>query len=211
MLLLQSKKETSGFHNAGEKIPPLETKIQPMKDTTIRLDDKTFRLSIPYARIEAAVGETAGRIDRDYAGKERPLFVGVLNGSFMYMAELMKHVSIPCEISFVRVSSYEGTASTGRVRELLGLSDDIAGRHVIVVEDIVETGTSIGHIKAMLRERGAASVAVTALLFKPDCLQTGTPPEYCALTIPDRFIVGFGLDYNQLGRNLKDIYEIVHE
>ncbi len=182
-----------------------------MKDTTIRLGDKKFRLSIPYARIEAAVGETAARIEKDYADKERPLFVGVLNGSFMYMAELMKHIAMPCEISFVRISSYEGTSSTGQVRELLGLSDDIAGRHVIVVEDIVETGTSIEHLKAMLQQRGAASVAVSALLFKPDCLKTGTPPEYSAIAIPDRFIVGFGLDYNQLGRNLKDIYEIVHE
>jgi len=182
-----------------------------MENTTIRLGDKKFRLSIPYARIEAAVGETAARIEKDYADKERPLFIGVLNGSFMYMAELMKHFSLPCEISFVRIASYEGTASTGRIREVLGLSENIAGRHAIVVEDIVETGTSIEYLKALLRERGAASVAVSALLFKPDSLKAGAPPEYHAIAIPDRFIVGFGLDYNQLGRNLKDIYEIVHE
>ena len=182
-----------------------------MEETTIRLHDKKFRLSIPYARIETAVKKTAERMEKDYADKECPLFVGVLNGAFMYMAELMKHFASPCEMAFVRISSYEGTASTGQVRELLGLSEDIAGRHVIVVEDIVETGISIEHIKTMLRERHAASVAVSTLLFKPDCLRTGTPPDYYALSIPNRFIVGFGLDYDRLGRNLKDIYEIAHE
>ena len=113
---------------------------------TIRLHDKTFRLSIPHDRLVGAIGEVAQRINRDYARRECPLFLGVLNGSFMYMAELLQHIDFTCEVSFVKLASYNGTSSTGAVQELIGLTNNLRGRHIIIVEDIVDTGGSIEHL-----------------------------------------------------------------
>ena len=172
---------------------------------TIRLHDKNFRLAIPNGRICDAIGRVADRINKDYAGRETPLFVGVLNGSFMFMAELMQRITLDCEASFVKIASYRGTASTGKVHELIGLSTDIRGRHVVIVEDIVDTGASIEHTVNLLKAKAPASIAVATLLFK----EIGI--DYCALKVSDRFLVGFGLDYDQLGRNLKDIYEATDE
>ena len=170
---------------------------------TIRLHDKNFRLAIPNGRICDAIGRVADRINKDYAGRETPLFVGVLNGSFMFMLD--------CEASFVKIASYRGTASTGKVHELIGLSTDIRGRHVVIVEDIVDTGASIEHTVNLLKAKAPASIAVATLLFKPEVYRKEIGIDYCALKVSDRFLVGFGLDYDQLGRNLKDIYEATDE
>ena len=175
---------------------------------TVSLHDKKFKLSIPYSEIEAAIRKTAGRINEDYKGKKNPVFLGVLNGSFMFMAELLKHIDFTCEVSFIKLNSYCGTSTTGKVTELIGLTNNIEGRDIIIVEDIVDTGGSIEHLTRSLSGYKPASVSVATLLLKPDVYKKNIPIDYCALTVPDRFIVGFGLDYNQLGRNLKDIYEL---
>jgi hypoxanthine phosphoribosyltransferase len=173
----------------------------------MRLHDKTFEKSIPHERIVEAIESLAARLGSDYADKT-PLLVGVLNGSFMFMAELVKHLDFPCEVSFVKVASYSGTSSTGTVEDLIGLGADVRGRHVVVVEDIVETGRSIDHIMRALAPQQPASVEVAALFFKPEIYAGAKKVKYHAMSIPNDFIVGFGLDYNGLGRNLRDIYKV---
>ena len=177
----------------------------------VTLKDKTFEIFIPYAKIHESVVALGKRINEDYRGKETPLFLGVLNGSFMFMAELMQQIDFDCEISFVKLASYSGTKSSGKVSELIGLKDNLCGRHIIVVEDIVDTGESIDHLMRSLVGHEPASVEVATLLFKPESYQKKVPIKYGAITIPNDFIVGFGLDYDQLGRNLCDIYKIVDE
>ncbi len=177
----------------------------------VTLHDKTFELSIPRERIIGAIDALAARINEDYKGRPTPLFLGVLNGAFMFMGELMQRIDFQCEISFVKMASYSGTRSTGSVSELIGLANNIAGRDVIVVEDIVDTGDSISHILRSLVGHNPSSVRVATLLYKPEALRNKIEVDYYALAIPNDFIVGFGLDYNQLGRNFSDIYKIVDE
>ncbi len=177
----------------------------------ITLNDKTFEIFIPYEKLNDAIVSLADRINEDYRDKKVPLFLGVLNGSFMFMSELMQKIDFPCEVSFVKLASYQGTASTGTVTELIGLKDNIRGRHVIVVEDIVDTGESIEHLLRSLSGHEPASVEVATMLFKPESYKKELAIKYRAMEIPNDFIIGFGLDYDQLGRNLKDIYKIVNE
>ena len=173
----------------------------------MRLHDKTFEKAIAHDRIVEAVEALAARLNSDYKGKT-PLFVGVLNGSFMFMAELLKRLDLQCEVSFVKVTSYCGTNSTGTVEELIGLGCDVRGRDIIIVEDIVETGRSVDFVMHTLAGRDVASVEVAALFFKPEIYAGTKEIKYNALPIPSDFIVGFGLDYNGLGRNLRDIYKV---
>lgn len=175
------------------------------------LHDKTFEESISYEKINGAIEKVADRINSDYRGVETPLFLGVLNGAFMFMSELMQKIEFPCELSFVKLSSYSGTASTGKVSELIGLRNNIEGRHVIIVEDIVDTGTSMLHLLRSLEGHRPASVSIATLLFKPASFHQNYEVKYRAMDIPNDFIVGFGLDYDELGRNLKDIYTVVDE
>jgi len=175
------------------------------------LHDKTFELSIPYAEINEAIQKVADQINHDYADKEAPLFLGVLNGAFMFMGELMKKIEIPSEISFVKLASYSGMSSTGKVQELIGLCNNIKGRHIIIVEDVVDTGESMDHLLRSLEGHEPASVAIATLLFKPTKFTKTYEVKYRAMDIPDDFIVGCGLDYDELGRNWKDIYTIVNE
>lgn len=174
----------------------------------IRIKDKTFRVSIPEARILARVEAVAEQINRDMVGKN-PLFLAVLNGSFMFAADLMKRISIPCEISFVKLASYQGITSTGHIKEVIGINEDLHGRHVVIVEDIVESGHTMKRMLDTLGTRSPAEIRVCTLFFKPQKLETDIHVDYCAFEIPDDFIVGYGLDYDQQGRNLKDIYTIV--
>lgn len=173
----------------------------------IQLHDKTFLKSIPHEEICREIKKVAECINRDYAGK-RPVLLGVLNGCFMFAAELLKNLEIECEISFVKLSSYQGTNSTGVVREVLGLTESITGRDVIIIEDIVDTGCTMQNMLETLGTREPASIQIASLFLKPARLQVPVDVKYSVFTIPDRFIVGFGLDYDGLGRNLPDIYDV---
>ncbi|WP_295898202.1 hypoxanthine phosphoribosyltransferase [uncultured Alistipes sp.] len=177
-------------------------------EKVIKLHDRTFRVMIPAAKIDEAVTAVAQRINADYADKDTPLFVGVLNGSFMFMSDLIKKIEFNSELSFVKLSSYEGTQTTGDVKCLIGLNHSLEGRHVIIVEDIVDTGESIERMVRDLKKLHPASIAVCTLFFKPGSYRKQIPIEYKAMEIGNEFIVGYGLDYDQLGRNLKDIYVV---
>ena len=176
----------------------------------VNIKDKTFKTSITEVEIKARVKALAQQISKDMEGKT-PLFLGVLNGAFIFAADLMREMTIPCEISFVKLASYQGTTSTGKVKEVLGINENLSGRTVIIVEDIVESGQTMKRMVESLGTRNPASVHICALFFKPDKLQEELTLDYVAFRIPDDFIVGYGLDYDQLGRNLKDIYTIVEE
>ncbi|MBR5860095.1 MAG: hypoxanthine phosphoribosyltransferase [Bacteroidaceae bacterium] len=176
--------------------------------STVKIHDKVFEKTITSEEIAAEVKRVASEINRDYAGK-RPLLLGVLNGSFMFVADLMRYLEVECEISFVKLSSYQGTKTTGTIREVLGLAETIAGRDVIVVEDIVDTGYTMQNMLETLGTREPASIEIASLFVKPARLKVPVDVKYSAFTIPDRFIVGYGLDYDGLGRNLPDVYDVV--
>lgn len=175
---------------------------------TVTIKDKEFAISIPEEKILSAIERLAVRLNRDLEDKN-PLFLCVLNGSFIFAADLLRRISVPSEISFVKFATYDGTASTGKLKELVGLSEDIAGRTVVVVEDIVDTGFTMQKLIEELKARSPKAVHVCALLLKPNKLKIPLGVEYVALEIPDDFIVGYGLDYDGYGRNLRDIYTMV--
>ena len=173
----------------------------------ILLKDKYFVPYIPYERLEKAIDEVAERINHDFKDFDGiPIVLCVLNGSILFTAELMKRLDFPCEFSSVRLSSYEGTLSMGITRKVLGLTSSIKGRTIIVVEDIVDTGKTITDLYALLRDAGAKDVKICTMLLKPEVYKKDLKLDYVAMEIENRFIVGFGLDYDQLGRNSKDIY-----
>ena len=174
---------------------------------TIQIKDKMFTVSIKEQDILKEVTRVANEINRDLAGKN-PLFLSVLNGSFMFMSDLIKKIEFNNELSFVKLASYEGTCSTGCVKNLIGLNNSIEGRHVIIVEDIVDTGESIEHMIGELKSHNPASIEVCTLFFKPGSYRKQLPIKYRAMEIGNEFIVGYGLDYDQLGRSLKDIYVV---
>ncbi len=175
----------------------------------IILKDRVFHTMIPAAEIEAAVDRVAAQINNDYQDRRTtPLVVGVLNGSFIFMADLVRRLNMSCELIFVKISSYSGMETSGKVKSLIGLDRSIEGRDVIVVEDIVDTGVSITYLLDMLRQKNAASIKVCTLFFKPDSYRATEPIDYKAMEIGDEFIVGYGLDYDGLGRELRDIYVV---
>jgi len=176
----------------------------------VKIKDKTFRTSISEAEIKERVKALAQQISKDMEGKT-PLFLGVLNGSFIFAADLMREMTIPCEISFVKLASYQGTTSSGKVKEVIGINENLAGRTVIIVEDIVESGLTMKRMIESIGTRNPASVHVCTLFFKPEKLKTELTLDYVAFRIPDDFIVGYGLDYDQQGRELKDVYTLVKE
>ena len=174
---------------------------------SIQIHDKTF---IPYlneVEILGAVKKIAMRINADYQGKD-VLFLSVLNGAFMFTSDLMKHITLQSEISFMKVSSYAGTESTGRVDELIGLSGTVKGRDVIIIEDIVDTGITIDKVIRLLSMQEPSSIEVCATLFKREAYRGQHPPKYFGFEIPNKFVVWYGLDYDQLGRNLPAIYQV---
>ena len=174
----------------------------------ITIKDKTFETSMPEAQIKARVKELAAQISRDMEGKN-PLFLAVLNGAFIFAADLMREMTIPCEISFVKLASYQGTTSTGTIKEVLGINEDLTGRTVVIIEDIVESGLTIKRMIESLGTRNPASVQVCTLFFKPERLKEDVQLDYVAFRIPNDFILGYGLDYDQQGRGLKDLYTLV--
>lgn len=175
---------------------------------TIKIKDKTFKVSIPEEEILKHVARVAAEINRDYEG-ETPIFLAVLNGAFMFAADLMREVTLPSEIHFVKMSSYQGTQTTGTVRDVIGLNVDITGRPIIIVEDIVESGLTLTHMIESLNEKNPKSIHICTLFFKPEKLQKPLDIRYCAFQIPNDFILGYGLDYDQLGRNTRDIYTLM--
>ena len=177
---------------------------------TVKIKDKEFVPMISEEEIKRRVKELAAQISKDMAGKN-PLLLAVLNGSFVFAADLMREITIESEISFVKLASYQGTTSTGTVKEVIGINENLSGRTVIIVEDIVESGLTMKRMIESLGTRNPSSVHICTLLLKPDCLKVDLDIEYAAFSIPNDFIVGYGLDYDQQARNLKDIYVLKKE
>ena len=175
--------------------------------STIQVLDKEFAPSIAAEEILTQVRRVASEINRDYDG-ESPLFLVVLNGAFIFAADLMREISLPAEVSFVKLASYQGTASSGTVREIIGLNTDITGRPLIIVEDIVESGITMAHMIDTLKRQNPKSIDICTLLLKPQKLEVKLDIRYVAMEIPNDFILGYGLDYNGQGRGLKDIYTL---
>ena len=178
----------------------------------IKLFDKTFKLFIPNAQIEAAIDQVAAKINADNAGcTDIPVILCVLNGSMMFTSALMKRLDFTCELVSIKLASYEGTTTTGKVKEMMGFTSDVTGRRVIVVEDIVDTGNTIVTLAEKLKEHHAKDVKICTLLFKPESYTKDVKLDYVGLEIPNAFIVGYGLDYNEVGRNFEDIYVLDKE
>lgn len=171
----------------------------------VRLHDLNFRTYIPSETIRQRISEMAAAMNYDLR-HEKPLFIGILNGVFMFAGELMQQLNIECEITFVKLSSYEGTSSSGKVKTLIGLNADLKSRNVVIIEDIVDTGKTVREFLKYIHTLQPESVRIAALLFKPDALESDMEIDYIGFKVPNEFLVGFGLDYDGLGRNLKDIY-----
>jgi len=174
---------------------------------TVKIKDKSFRLSVAENDIQKAVKTVAEQINTEMKD-DNPLFICVLNGAFMFAADLMKYVTIPCEITFIKLSSYAGLYSTGEVKEIMGLNESVVGRNVVVVEDIVDTGVTMERILESLSSMGVRSIKVATFLQKPDALTRKITVDYVGLKIPNEFIVGYGLDYDGYGRNLRELYTV---
>ena len=174
----------------------------------IKLHDKYFRPFISSEKISHAIGEVAKKLNNDYKEREAPLFLAVLNGSFMFAAHLLERLDFTCEISFIKLSSYSGTSSTGAVKEVLGLVSPVKGREVIVIEDIVDTGLTLQHFLTKIEAHNPADVKIAACLVKPMAFKADYIVDFSCFSIPNDFVVGYGLDYDGLGRNSSDIYKL---
>lgn len=174
---------------------------------TIKVLDKTFVGLISHMRIQETVARLAADLDRDMYGKN-PLFLAVLNGSFIFAADLFKQIKMPSRISFVKMTSYIGTGSSGKVDQLIGLQEVITGQHVVILEDIIDSGLTVSKLLDHVHAMQPASVKIIALLFKPDAFKANFKIDYLGIEIPNNYVVGYGLDYNGYGRNTKDIYTL---
>lgn len=179
----------------------LNTKIM------IQLHDKQFVPFISAKEIEFAIAKMVAQIEDDFAD-ETPVFVGVLNGAFMVVSDFMKLYKKPCEVSFIKMASYEGTSSTEEVKQLIGLNQDLTGRTVVVIEDIVDTGNTVVELKALFKKQNVKHFKIATLFFKPEAYTKDVKIDYVGIRIPNKFIVGYGLDYNGLGRNLPEVYKL---
>ena len=173
----------------------------------IKIKEKQFKPYIPENEIHNKVKEIGKAISKDYAGKN-PLLITVLNGAFIFSSDLLRAIDIDVEITFIRLSSYEELQSTGNVKELLGLKENIFGRDILLIEDIVDTGETLSHLEAVFEDLGPKSFKVVSLLHKPESQKKASSPAYVGFTIPPKFVVGYGLDYDGLGRGLKEIYQL---
>ena len=174
----------------------------------IQVHDKKFAPYIPAEQIEHEVKRIASEINSDYAGK-KPLFIAILNGSFMFAADLFKEIKIETEICFIKLASYKGIKSSGQVITAIGLDVDLVGREIIVIEDIVDTGNTLSKFLPQLHHHHPASLKIAALLHKPDAMIHPIKIDYLGFTVPNKFLLGYGLDYDGLGRNIKEIYQLV--
>lgn len=175
--------------------------------SSIQVLDKTFVPYLEEAAIQAKISELAVKLNEDYAGM-RPLFLSVLNGSFLFTADLFKQITIEAEVSFIKLASYKGTSSTGNVITAIGLDINVKDRHIIILEDIIDTGKTLHHYLPQLDSMQPASVKIAVLLDKKEALQYPVKIDYACFEIPNKFVVGYGLDYDGLGRNSKDIYQL---
>lgn len=173
----------------------------------VKLEDKTFEVYITEEDLNNAINRLAEKINRDYAGKEL-FFIGILNGAFMFAGDLLKKITLPCTISFVKLASYEGASSSGKVHELIGLVNDLRNKNVIILEDIVDTGLTLDKIYSMIDHDHPSSLEVATLLYKPEAFNGANPPKYVGKEIENKFVVGYGLDYNGYGRNTKAVYKL---
>lgn len=174
----------------------------------VKVKDKEFKLLLSEAKIKESIKKIANKINSDLEGKN-PLFLAVLNGSFMFAADLMKEITIPCEICFVKLASYQGMESGGKVKEVFGLTERIDGRTVVIVEDIVDSGRTMQQLLASLSSRNPAEIRIATFLFKPESLQCDLELDYVAFEIPNDFVVGYGLDYDGYGRNFGEVFSLV--
>ena len=175
--------------------------------STIQVLDKTFEPYLKEAAIQEKITELAGQLNKDYAGM-RPLFLSILNGSFLFTADLFKQITIEAEVSFIKLASYKGTSSTGNVITAIGLDTNVKDRHIVILEDIIDTGKTLHHYLPQLDSMQPASVKIAVLLNKKEALQYPVKVDYACFDIPNKFVVGYGLDYDGLGRNSKDIYQL---
>ncbi|SFU31471.1 hypoxanthine phosphoribosyltransferase/adenylate kinase [Pustulibacterium marinum] len=175
----------------------------------IQLHDKKFKPFISAETLDQAVEKMANEIAKDLGG-EIPVFVAILNGSFMFAADFVKKYPTNCEITFLKLASYEGTGSTGKVKQLVGLSTALKGRSVVVLEDIVDTGNTIEELQKLFENEGVKELKIATLFFKPEAYKKEIKIDYIGMEIPNKFIVGYGLDYDELGRNLPEVYQL-HE
>ena len=183
----------------------LQIILQPKK--MIQLHDKQFVPFISEQEIDFAIATMASQVEADFAD-ETPVFVGVLNGAFMVVSDFMKHYKKPCEVSFIKLASYEGTSSTNEVKQLIGLNQDLTGRTVIVIEDIVDTGNTVAELKTLFKKQNVKHFKIATLFLKPEAYTKDIKIDYVGIRIPNKFIVGFGLDYDGLGRNLREVYQL---
>ena len=179
-----------------------------MRNKSVQVLDKTFELFISEASIQLEVSRMAEQMNRELGGKD-PLFLGILNGAFMFASDLYKQLSFPCQITFLKLASYSGTGSTGKVKQLIGLNLDLKDRVVVVLEDIVDTGITLDTILRQLSGFQPKEVKVATFLHKPAATKTEVKLDYVGIEIPNDFIVGYGLDYDGYGRNLREIYQLV--
>lgn len=174
----------------------------------IQVHDKRFQPFLTAAQINEQIKRMAAEINRDFEGK-KPLFIAILNGSFMFASDLFKELSIDAEISFIKLASYKGTRSTGQVVTSIGLDESLKGRHVIIIEDIVDTGKTLSDFLPQLADQHPASLKIASLLHKPEALAHPLQIDYLGFSVPNKFLLGYGLDYDGLGRNLREIYQLV--
>ena len=175
--------------------------------STIQVLDKTFEPYLKEAEIQEKITKLAEQLNQDYAGK-RPLFLSVLNGSFLFTADLFKQITIEAEVSFIKLASYKGTSSTGNVITAIGLDINVKDRHIVILEDIIDTGKTLHHYLPQLESMQPASVKIAVLLNKKEALIYPVQIDYACFDIPNKFVVGYGLDYDGLGRNSRDIYQL---
>lgn len=175
----------------------------------VKIHDKEFELFITNEKLQTVVEEMAIKMNNDFRDKN-PLFLCILNGSFMFAAEIFKRISLlDAEISFIKLASYSGTNTTGSIKQLIGLNEDLAGRTIVVLEDIVDSGITIANTIEQIKAKNPADIKIATLLLKPDALKIEVQLDYVGLEIPNDFIVGYGLDYDGRGRNLPDIYKVI--
>lgn len=173
----------------------------------MKIKDLTFHQFINKSKVQQKVRDLAEQLNTDY-GDKTPLFLPILNGSFIFASDLIKQIDVPCRVSFVKVSSYAGTTSTGQLKTLIGLEESLFNQDIVIVEDIVDTGLTLQKIIDELKSLGTRSVEVVTLLRKTPAREKGVPVKYVGFEIENEFVVGYGLDYDGLGRNLKDIYKM---